>query len=440
MFRCKQAFQEGPQNFGAIMKMIDTTMCRVEFSPDGLINWANSNFLALTEYSLEELQGQSREILGLSKEIADADQPWMDLEEGQSFSGPIKLRSKSGSTIWLSATIAPVYDGEGKLARFMQISRNITERFIARNLIRDALEDLGKGRLDTRLNLPKIEGFDHLDSSFNVAMEALENAFKHTLSTLDYLNDDARETLLRTDKIAKDARVQAQRCEGAKAVMDVADEALAEIAKEIGGNLEQVSTGVSIAQEGTIEMQKASQAAQAMHDQAEAMIEINRLIDSVSFQTSLLALNAGIEAARAGSAGAGFSVVAAEIRGLAGRAAEASREIAGRIAGLSDQVSDVVTSVDRGDKRLQELVRCLDGISGGIGGVSSITTRQADGLSEAKTAMEDLELSLSDSADRVENQAVLSREAAKRLGEVTMDIRKMVGPFTQRRQDNKKAG
>ncbi|WP_425098491.1 methyl-accepting chemotaxis protein [Tropicibacter sp. S64] len=413
------------------MKMIDTTMCRVEFSPEGRINWANKRFLALSGYTLEELQGQDRSLLCANEAGHAANPPWWESLDGDNtFFGELHLRTKSGEMRWLSATVAPVHGHDGKVTRFMQISRDMTERKVLNDRVCKALEALGQGRLDTRIALPDVEGFEGMGESFNMAMTALETAFKRTLTTLAYLNDDAREQILRNDGLARDVRAQAEYCKNARESMLAADGALTEIAGEIRDNLQLVSTSSGLAQEGTVEMRKANTAALSMHDQAEAMIEVNRLIDSVSFQTSLLALNAGIEAARAGSAGAGFAVVAAEIRGLANQAAEASREIATRIAGMSDRVKEVVYCVDRGDKRLKELAQSLDTVSKRIAGVTGITERQGEGLGSAQAAIADLVTNLAASADRTENQTALSQEAAKRLEEVTKSIRAMVGPFT----------
>ncbi|WP_168797949.1 methyl-accepting chemotaxis protein [Pacificoceanicola onchidii] len=433
MFLRKREIPEGPQNFGAIMRMIDTTMCRVEFSPEGKINWANANFLAVSGYTLEELSGQDR---GLVCEGAEGDdgreagQPWKILEEDQTFSGVLKLKTKGGEIRWLTSTIAPVLNKDGQTQRFMQISRDVTQSKIANDRMRAALVGLGQGRLDQTLDLPDVEGFEGIAGSFNDAMAALSNVARGTLGTMDYLGDDARESILRNDRLTKDMRKQVETCETARQEMMDADSAQAEIASEMRDNLDMISRSTTLAEEGTVEMRRASEAALSMHDQAEAMIEVNRLIDSVSFQTSLLALNAGIEAARAGPAGAGFSVVAAEIRGLASQAAEASGEIAGRISGMADRVKEVVACVERGDKRLKDLSESLGSASRQISGVTDITDRQAKELSQAQAVLAGLVRSLSDSADRTSNQTELSKEAAKRLREVTDDIRSMVGAFT----------
>ena len=440
MFRRKPVIVDGPQNFAAIMKMIDATMCRVEYSIDGRINWANENFLALTGYALEDLADQTRDILDASDGGAGPTGPWDAIENGGSYSGPLFLRGKDGAGIWMTTTIAPVFDHEGNLARFMQLSRDITARKTALDRISQALAALAQGRLDTRLSLPPEADFGALDQSFNNAMEALEQAFGRTLATLDYLNDDARETVLRTHRTSQDIREQVRGCQEASDAVKAVREAMQAVSGTVQDNLEEVERGVAQAREGATEMQIASESAHSMREQAEAMIEINRLIDSVSFQTSLLALNAGIEAARAGSAGAGFSVVAAEIRGLAQRAAEASRDIAERISGLSDHVGQVVGSVEKGDNHLKALLSRLEGIAGGVGSMTELAASQTTLLDRAGGEIASMAKGLSDAADRADNQTELSKEAGKRLEGVTRDIRGMVGQFRTSATGDRKAG
>ena len=430
----QQPLRDGPQNYAAIMRMIDNSMLRVEFCPRGRVNWANGNFLALTGYALEELKDRDQPVLQLQGgPDAPAADLWQRLSRGEDYSGPVPAMQKDGGMLWLYANFAPVYDEDGTCHRIMLLARDATARKLASDQLRDALRNLGEGRLDTRMPLPDAvpDGGDeaHMVQAFNRAMSALETAFGRTLATLDYLNDDACESVLRTRYSADVTRRSIGGCNEATDTVRFAGETLSQLAENVRGNRDDLQKGLDMARNGSAEMAQAARAAQAMHDQASRMVEVNRLIDSVSFQTSLLALNAGIEAARAGPAGAGFSVVAAEIRGLAQRAAEASREIAEQISGLTDQVSAVVNGVERGETCLQNLVGELDNAASGIGEVADIASGQVTALTGASGAISDIVTGLDDAAGRADSQARLSAEASNRLQEVTGEIRAMLGQF-----------
>lgn len=430
----KQPMRDGPQNFAAIMRMIDSSMMRVEFDPQGRINWANDNFLGLTGYALADLTGRDQPVLQLrgGRDAPGADL-WQTVGAGQDHSGLVPALTADRREIWLFANFAPVYDEDGKCRRIMLLARDATARKTSADHLREALRILGEGRLDTRITLPDGVAQDadaaQIAQTFNAALAALETAFGRTLSTLDYLNDDARKSVLRTRHSADTTRRSIEGCQDATETVRFAGETLTQLADNIRNNRADLQKGLDMARNGSAEMAQAARAAQAMHDQASRMVEVNRLIDSVSFQTSLLALNAGIEAARAGPAGAGFSVVAAEIRGLAQRAAEASREIAEHIAGLTDQVSAVVNGVEQGEHCLQDLVGELDEAAGGIGGVADIASGQVAALTGAGTMIDDILSGLDETVKRSESQARLSSEASERLQDVTAEIRTMLGQF-----------
>ena len=83
--------------------------------------------------------------------------------------------------------------------------------------------------------------------------------------------------------------------------------------------------------------------------------DIISVIDGIAFQTNILALNAAVEAARAGEQGRGFAVVAGEVRNLAGRSAQAAREIKALIGTSVDQVQEGSTLVNHAGKTIEEL-------------------------------------------------------------------------------------
>jgi len=114
---------------------------------------------------------------------------------------------------------------------------------------------------------------------------------------------------------------------------------------------------------------------------AKRIAEITGIIDRLAFQTNLLALNAAVEAARAGEQGRGFAVVAGEVRSLAGRSAEAAREIKAVIAASSQAVED-------GSRLVEDAKESMSGVAASVARVSDIiqsivqaTTEQAAGIS-----------------------------------------------------------
>jgi methyl-accepting chemotaxis protein len=213
--------------------------------------------------------------------------------------------------------------------------------------------------------------------------------------------------------------------------------------QESAASLEQVSQGVAQSAEDVMQVGAILTGAAEKTDtgtQASAKLtanmanitslagrvgEITELIDSIAFQTNILALNASIEAARAGSAGRGFSVVATEVRALAKRCADASREIAGLAGKTSAEVKLGVESA-------QGLASILAAISDDVHAVdermrklSQTSGEQRQSLQQVSQAVMLLESTIQQNAALVEESAA----SAKSLNHQSAELSATMGVF-----------
>lgn len=124
---------------------------------------------------------------------------------------------------------------------------------------------------------------------------------------------------------------------------------------------------------------------------AQQMTEIITLIDDIAFQTNILAVNAAVEAARAGDHGKGFSVVATEVRNLAHRSAEAAKNIRGLIDVTHQNVQQGATVVGETEKNMQEIVQGAGQLSQLMSEISVTTAEQEKGIIQITQAMSELE-------------------------------------------------
>ncbi|MDQ5988669.1 MAG: hypothetical protein CSYNP_04430 [Syntrophus sp. SKADARSKE-3] len=138
--------------------------------------------------------------------------------------------------------------------------------------------------------------------------------------------------------------------------------------------------------------------------------KIIKTIDEIAFQTNLLALNAAVEAARAGEAGAGFAVVAEEVRNLAIRAADAAKNTAGLIEGTVKKIQGGTELVNMTNKDFAEVAEKSVKVAELVNEISAASTEQAEGINQVNKAVVEMDKVVQQSAANAEELASASEE------------------------------
>jgi methyl-accepting chemotaxis protein len=154
--------------------------------------------------------------------------------------------------------------------------------------------------------------------------------------------------------------------------------------------------------------------------------DIIGVIDGIAFQTNILALNAAVEAARAGEQGRGFAVVASEVRSLAGRSAEAAREIKALIGASVDKVDTGSRLVAEAGSTMSDIVSSVQRVTDIIGEITTASSEQSDGIGQVNTAVSQLDQMTQQNAALVEESAAAAdslRQQAAMLSKVVATFR-----------------
>ena len=156
-----------------------------------------------------------------------------------------------------------------------------------------------------------------------------------------------------------------------------------------------------------------------IHQASQKIADIIGVIDGIAFQTNILALNAAVEAARAGEQGRGFAVVAGEVRSLAGRSAEAAREIKSLISASVERVETGSRLVGDAGSTMSEIVASVQRVTDIIGEISSATREQSQGIGQVNLAVTDLDRMTQQNAALVEQSTAAAESLKDQAGRLS---------------------
>ena len=154
---------------------------------------------------------------------------------------------------------------------------------------------------------------------------------------------------------------------------------------------ELASTATDVAQRGGAMVGQVVQTMEDINTSSRKIEDIIAVIDGIAFQTNILALNAAVEAARAGEQGRGFAVVAGEVRSLAGRSAEAAKEVKALITASVDRVRVGSEQVHRTGATMQDIVSGIQRVADIVGEIAEASREQSRGLEQINLAVANLD-------------------------------------------------
>jgi methyl-accepting chemotaxis protein len=217
-------------------------------------------------------------------------------------------------------------------------------------------------------------------------------------------------------------------------------EAQASALEQSAASMEQLSSAIALnadsAQAARTLSTDASQAAEAggetvasvvrtmrsIEDASRRIAEIIGVIDGIAFQTNILALNAAVEAARAGEQGRGFAVVASEVRALAGRSADAARQIKQLIEASVDQVGTGAALADQAGAAMTGVVASIRRVNQLVVDIASAMQEQSTGVTQMGEAITQLDQATQQNAALVEETAAASQSLDDQARELVASV------------------
>jgi len=238
----------------------------------------------------------------------------------------------------------------------------------------------------------------------------------------DQVNDAAGQVAGASQQLAEGASEQASSLEETSSAL----EEMAAMTRTNAENARQANDlsgqARDAAQNGDQTMVKLNGAMTAINESSGEISKIIKVIEEIAFQTNLLALNAAVEAARAGEHGKGFAVVADEVRNLAQRAAQASREITGLIEDSVNKAKEGTQVAGEVGKSLAAIVGDVTKVTDLIDGITKASEEQAQGVDQVNTAVSQMDKVTQQNAAGAEESA----SAAEELSAQAATVKSMV--------------
>jgi methyl-accepting chemotaxis protein len=416
----------------------------IEFTLDGKVLNANSNFFNVLGYTLDEIKGHHHSMF---VEPSYRQSPeyrlfWEKLGRGEYDAGQYKRIGKGGTEIWIQASYNPILDANGKPFKVVKYATDITANVKASQALQQAVQQVQAVVESAKSNdLTDRVPLEGKTGEIGALCAGVNGLIDTMMSVVVKIRASSREVSSASAEIAASTTDLSQRTEEQAASLEETSASMEEMSATVKKNADYAqqanqSAGATrdVADRGGQVVAKAVEAMARIEESSRKISDIIGVIDEIARQTNLLALNAAVEAARAGEAGRGFAVVASEVRSLAQRSSQAAKDIKDLITNSNSQVKDGVDLVNKAGTALNEIVESIKKVAVVISDIAAASAEQATGIEQVNKALTQMDEVTQQNSALVEENAA----TAKTLEQQSKAMSDEVGVFVVDEAENER--
>lgn len=269
--------------------------------------------------------------------------------------------------------------------------------------------------------------------TFKGQLHDLKNAINFSANKVKETVVEAIDSATVVEKVASDVLNEAQQLSGRiqeqAAALEQTSATIHEMTSAVQANTENATRVADLAHQvqhqsndGVLVMQQTIEAMKSIQQSSSRIADIVSIIDSIAFQTNLLALNAAVEAARAGEHGRGFAVVASEVRALAGKSADAAKDIKSLIEESVQRIDTGTQLADKSGEMLTGISESIKSVATMIESISAASKEQASGIQQVNLSITDIDRVTQENAALVEETTAAANSLSQEAERLTSNM------------------